>query len=92
MADPPPVKNVTKSTTSRDSDGDDTDGRERGDTAREVASSITRCSGVTELHHEGIVLDQHVFEGAQVADRIKWTVMWTAYWDMDKEVDLRHAL
>ena len=58
----------------------------------ENSSAITRYSNLTELLHPGVVLDEEVWDGPQVEERVKWTVMWMADWTMDREVDLRYAL
>jgi hypothetical protein len=73
-----------------DSESDSSDNNDN-EAESEAISSIKRCSGLTELHYQGVALDG-LIEGPHVEDRVKWNVMWAADWDMDREVDLKVVL
>lgn len=75
-----------------DSDGDENEKRnQRAKEESEATTNIRSCCGLTELHFPGVLLEEDVFGGPQVEERVKWTIMWRAGWDMEKEVDLRYV-
>lgn len=57
------------------------------------ASAIICKSGILELHHRGVPVDESATAGTQVDDRKKQTLCWYAGWGWDKlaDMDLRFA-